>query len=251
MEKNKLNISWCYPDMLSLHGDRGNIMALEKVGELLDLDVDINKIGTYNAQIDFDNTDILFFNVGELKLVETISNVLKSQIENLKNYIENGKMIIAIGTTGAVFGKTLTREDGSVIQGLGFLDMDCTERKMIYGDDIIFELNEDSSIKIAGNQIQMIDTNVNNPEIALGKVMYGHGNNGKDKFEGAKYKNVIFTNALGPVLVKNPWYTEKLIKEAMKAKGINVEKNIDEEEFEIERKSFECVKKYNDAKVNM
>ena len=25
----------------------------------------------------------------------------------------------------------------------------------------------------------------------------------------------------------------------------------DEEEFEIERKSFECVKKYNDAKVNM
>ena len=87
MEKNKLNISWCYPDMLSLHGDRGNIMALEKVGELLDLDVDINKIGTYNAQIDFDNTDILFFNVGELKLVETISNVLKSQIENLKNYI--------------------------------------------------------------------------------------------------------------------------------------------------------------------
>ena len=247
MENNKLNIAWCYPDMLSLHGDRGNIMALKKVGELLDLDVTINKIETYNTKIDFDNTDILFFNVGELKLVETIGNVLNSQLESIKEYVEKGKMIIGIGTTGAVLGKSVTRVDGSCVKGLGFIDMDCKERDMIYGDDVIFELVADSNMKIAANQIQMIDTKVNNPDLALGKVIYGHGNNGEDEFEGARYKNVIFTNALGPVLVKNPWFAESLIKDAMKAKGVN----IDEKEFEIERNSFECVKKYNDAKVNM
>lgn len=252
MEKNKLNISWCYPDMLSLHGDRGNILALKRVGELLDLDVNIEKVETYDTKIDFNKTDILFFNVGELKLVKTIVDILEPQKEELKEYIENGKMIIAIGTTAAVFGKSVTRADGQVISGLGFLDMECKEREMVYGNDIIFNLREDSDMQIVGNQIQMIDTQLNNADIALGDLEYGLGNNGSDdKSEGAKYKNLIFTNALGPVLVKNPWYTEKLIKDAMSAKGIDIEKKINESEYEIERKSMECVKKYTETKVNM
>lgn len=252
MEKNKLNIAWCYPDMLSLHGDRGNIMALKRVGELLDLEVNINKIETYNTKIDFDNTDILFFNVGELKLVKTIADVLRPQIEAIREYVEKGKMIIAIGTTGAIFAKTVKRADDSIVDGLGLLDMNCKERAMIYGDDIIFELKEDKNIKIAANQIQMIDTKINNEELALGNVIYGHGNDESDgKLEGAKYKNLIFTNALGPVLVKNPWYAEKLIKDAMKAKGVNIEKVIEESAFEIERKSYECVKRYNETKISM
>lgn len=252
MENNKLNIAWCYPDMLSLHGDRGNIMALKKVGELLDLDVNINKIETYKTEINFDETDIMFFNVGEVKLVETLKNVFEPQLDKLRDYIEKGKMIIAIGTTGAVFGKSLKRADGTEIKGLGFLNMNCFERDMIYGDDIIFELKDDESIKIAGNQIQIIDTKLEDDDIALGIVIYGYGNEGfEKKLEGAKYKNVIFTNALGPVLVKNPWYAEKLIKEAMKTKGVTIDKKIDESEYEIERNSYECVKKYNELKVDM
>ena len=35
MKKEELNITWLYPDVLNLHGDRGNVMALKKVGEML------------------------------------------------------------------------------------------------------------------------------------------------------------------------------------------------------------------------
>lgn len=28
---NEINILWMYPDILNLHGDRGNIMAFERV----------------------------------------------------------------------------------------------------------------------------------------------------------------------------------------------------------------------------
>ena len=55
----------------------------------------------------------------------------------------------------------------------------------------------------------------------------------------------------GPVFVKNPWYAEKLIKEAMKNKNVNIESKIDENEFDIERKSFKSIKKYNEIKNNM
>ena len=82
-----------------------------------------------------------------------------------------------------------------------------------------------------------------------GKLIYGKGNNDKDQTEGAKYKNVIFTNALGPVFVKNPWYTEKIINEALKAKGCEPCEPLDESFFEIERNSFKTVRRFIDQKT--
>ena len=34
---NTLNITWLYPDLLNLHGDRGNLMAFERVGKAMGL----------------------------------------------------------------------------------------------------------------------------------------------------------------------------------------------------------------------
>lgn len=246
---NELNIVWCYPDILNLHGDRGNIMALKRVGELLGLKVNIKKIESYQEEIDFDSADILFFNTGELKVVAPIVETLKKQKEKLEEYVEKNKMIIAIGTTGAVFADETMKKDGSILNGLGILDMRCLEREYVYGDDIVYKLLEDENIEINGSQIQIIDTLLNSCK-PLGQVIYGHGNNGEaNKTEGAKYKNVIFTNCLGPAFVKNPWYAEKLIRAAMQNKGIQIEKQVDETEYEIERKSMECIKKFIDKKT--
>ena len=248
MKNNELKIAWCYPDMLNLHGDRGNIMALKKVGELLGLKVTIDKIETYDQKIDFENTDIMLFNPGEVKVVDTIVKALKKQNKELTKYIEDDKVIIVIGTTGAVFAKETKRFDGQVIEGLGILDMKCTERELVYGDDIVYKLVDDDKMEINGSQIQIIDTELN-ADIALGNIQYGHGNN-NDKKEGAKYKNVIFTNALGPVLVKNPWFAEKIIRKAAEIKGIEINKEISESEYDIEYKSLECIKKYIEKKTS-
>ena len=247
MADNELNITWCYPDVLNLHGDRGNIMAFKKVGEMLGLTVNIRKIETYNDEIDFENTDILFFNTGELKVVKNIIQTLNKQREELIEYIEKEKVAIAIGTTGAVFAKHITRVDNEEIDGLGLLDMDCKERKLVYGDDILYTLNNEET-EINGSQIQIIDTYLNS-DIALGHIKYGHGNNGNEqKQEGARYKNLVFTNALGPVFVKNPWFAEQLIRIAMKNKNIEIEKENHEDAYDIEKKSMECIKDYINKK---
>lgn len=243
----KLNITWCYPDILSLHGDRGNIMALKKVAEMLNIEVEINRIDNYDDLIDFKKTDILLFNPGELKTVPNIIEALKKQIDDLKEYVNKNKVLIVIGTTGAAFGKEIVKLDSTKIEGLGLLDMVTYERENILGDDLIIKL-KDNDIELNGSQIQVIDTKLDS-NIELAKVEYGYGNNGyENKLEGAKNNNLIFTNMLGPLFVKNPWYAELLIKKAMENKKVNIKEKISKESFDIEYKSLEAIKKYNEEK---
>lgn len=248
MENSKLNLVWLYPDMLNLHGDRGNVQAFKKVAEKIGIEINIEKIDDYDTNIDFENTDIILVNPGELKVIKTVIESLKKQKEELEEYINKNKFIIIIGTAGAIMAKNTIKLDGEEIEGLGYLNMECKQREYIYGDDIYFKLNDGLNTEIIGSQIQVIDTKLND-NIALGNIEYGLGNNG-DGTEGAKYKNIIFTNALGPIFVKNPWWAENIIKEALENKGIKIENKINKEEFELELKSNEAIKKFINSKIN-
>lgn len=242
MANKELNISWCYPDILNLHGDRGNIMALKRISELLGLKVNINRISNYKDKIDFSSSDILLFNVGELKSISYLVEALQNQKEELDKYVSENKTVIIIGTTVCAFGKKTIMLDDKEIMGLGYLDLNCYERNSIYGNDLIYKL-KNSDMEINGSQISIVDV-VLNSDISLGTSIYGRGNNG-NKSEGAKYKNIIFTNCLGPVFVKNPWFAEKIIRDAMKIKGYNIKKKISKKEYDLELKSMNCIKKYN------
>ena len=52
----------------------------------------------------------------------------------------------------------------------------------------------------------------------IGMVEIGNGNNGKDKTEGGRYKNVFGTYMHGSFLPKNPQFTDYLIELALGAK---------------------------------
>jgi CobQ-like glutamine amidotransferase family enzyme len=45
----------------------------------------------------------------------------------------------------------------------------------------------------------------------LGRVLHGHGNNGRDGHEGVKRANMIGTYLHGPLLPKNAWLADRLI----------------------------------------
>ena len=53
---------------------------------------------------------------------------------------------------------------------------------------------------------------------SLGKVIQGYGNNGEDSTEGAFYHNAIATYSHGPLLPKNPFIADWLIKVALQNK---------------------------------
>ncbi len=202
-----LRLGWMYPDCLNLHGERGSVQAFVRVGENLGVTVQVHRVDALDSKIPFEELDLLLFLPGELKEFEFLRPALERQRKELNAYLDRGGWIIAIGTTGLLFGKQTVREDGSSFEGLGLLDLTGKERKFVWGDDIHFRLR-DTKQEIFGSQIQMADVETTMP---LGDVLYGRGNNANGT-EGARFQNLIFTNCLGPVFVKNPWWTEEIIR---------------------------------------
>lgn len=40
----EINLAWMYPDILNLHGDRGNIMAFERIANIFDIKLNVHRI---------------------------------------------------------------------------------------------------------------------------------------------------------------------------------------------------------------
>lgn len=238
---NIVKVAWMYPDILNLHGDRGNAKAFEIISKKMKIKLEIDRINNLNEEINYDNYDILLFNAGELKHIEKVEERLQKDIEKIKQYIKDNKIIFVTGTTGALFANNINRLDGSSFSGLKLLDMDIKERNMVIGDDLYYKFGK---MEIMSSQIQMIDITLNDAK-EFGKIIYGYGNDGKS--EGARYKNLMFTNSLGPVLVKNPWVTEYLINLVLKNKGLKEINN--KVNYNIELKSLESAKEFINKKV--
>ena len=49
----------------------------------------------------------------------------------------------------------------------------------------------------------------------LGTVLKGYGNNGEDKTEGVRYKNVFGSYSHGPILPKNPELCDEILRSAL------------------------------------
>ena len=213
---NKITVGWMYPNLLNLHGEVGSIQALVQIGKKLDVDVEIIRIEDFDDPIPYDSLDMLIFLPGE---IVTFNNLIPAlNTESFKEYLNNNGYVLAIGTSGLMFGKEILREDGTTVHGLGLLDMTAKERKYVWGDDLHFRLNH-TEMELIGSQIQMADVEAANP---LGTTIYGMGNNNSGA-EGARWNNLIYTNCLGPLFVKNPWFAESIIRDILLEKNVELD----------------------------
>lgn len=244
MNDKKINMLWLYPDLLNLHGDRGNVLAFKRTAAMLGIQLNIYKIENLTDTLELDDIDIIFLNPGELGTILNIIKTLNLKKEELLKFVQEGKYIIAIGTSGAILSKEIHTLDKNVHYGLGLINMECKQRENVIGDDIYYVINLEQ--EIIGSQIQMLDFKVDN-ENALGETVYGYGNM-NNGYEGGRNKNAIFTNALGPVFVKNPWWAEEILTDIAKQKEIKTNV-IPLDNFEIEIKSFNSTKKFIEEKL--
>lgn len=205
---HKLTIAWMYPDLLNLHGERGSVQALVRAAENLGLEALVRRIDDPDDETPLDELDLLLFLPGEIKTLSVIREALRGREELLRQYVERGGTVVAIGTSGLLFGREILRLDGSRVEGLGLLELTARERELVWGDDLRLRVN-DTKQELAGCQVSMADVETSMP---LGRTIYGRGNDGSGA-EGARYKNLIYTNCLGPLFVKNPWFAETILKD--------------------------------------
>ena len=240
---DKITVLWLYPDILNLHGDRGNLMALERIGKLMELPVEVRRVDKLTDPLPLDEADLLVLTSGEVKNMPHVIDALRQEQAVLDEYVARGGYILAIGTAGAVLAKETERLDGTSFAGLSLLPMRCQERAKVYGDDIWFSLCDDPQLKLMGNQIQVIDTELLEGAQPLGKLIYGYGNDGADD-EGCQAGRIIFTNTLGPLLVKNPRYTERLLTALAADHGLAPGRQLSAEDTDYEDHSYQLIEQF-------
>ncbi len=215
----KIKIAHVYPELLNLYGDMGNIASLKKRAQWRNIEVDVVEYNI-NDIIDFENTDILFIGGGSDKEQLTVCNKLKEYADEIKKYIENNGVIMAICSGFEILGKYY-KVNNKEVQALGLLDIytEYADNRLI--DDVIIKTDFlERPVVGFENHGGRVYINNHNP---LGKVVYGNGNNGIDGLEGVMYKNVIGTYLHGPLLPKNPHLSDYIIKKALQNKYGEIE----------------------------
>ena len=219
-ETRKFKIAWLFPDVLYLHGERGNVLALERVSRALGLEPEVNKIDVEGEDFEPLAYDLIFCPPGELSSFPRVIEKLAPAREALLDFVASGRVLLATGTSVCVFGERTERLDGSAIDGLGLLACTFKERRLVYGDDLYVKTSYCPQYdQCFGVQVQMVD--VESREEPFAEIIYGYGNN-EGKSEGMVKNNSIFTNMLGPALVLNPWLTKEIVLRAARAGGLKL-----------------------------
>ncbi len=216
----EINIIHLFPDLLNLYGDKGNIASLVKRLEWRGIGANVITVCDRDAEIDFENADIIFIGGGPDKEQDVVCEILKKQKSSLSAYAENGGVIVAACGGFEILGKYYYSSQTKK-EGVGILDV-CTEPsdKRLIGNVVLdcdlfeqkivgFE-NHAGRMKIGGCR-------------PLGRVVLGSGNDGTSGYEGVIYKNVIATYLHGPLLIKNPMLCDYILNAALKKKYADFE----------------------------
>jgi hypothetical protein len=147
--------------------------------------------------------------------------------EALHAAADRGAVVLAVCGGYQLLGHSYEL-DGRELPGVGLVDLTTIREpgpRLIGNCAIEADLGTGPQV-IAGFENHGGRTYLGPDERPLGRVLAGHGNNGKDGFEGVHRGNVIGTYLHGPLLPKNVWLADRLIELAL---GIELEPLPDQE----------------------
>jgi len=213
----QLNIAHLYPDLLNIYGDKGNVISLCKRCEWRGIEVNVSNINL-GDEIDPQKYDIYFMGGGQDKQQIAVSKELQLRKEALKEAAEDNAVFLTICGGYQLLGHYYQPMDAEKLLGIGILDAYTEASNNRYIGNVTVETNFLTPKTLVGFENHSGLTYLGNGVEPLGKVVVGKGNNGKDGFEGAHYKNVFGTYLHGSLLPKNPVFADHLILEALKRK---------------------------------
>jgi len=242
----ELRILWLYPDILNLHGDRGNAMALVRVCHQLGVVTALKRVDRLEDPIDLGAADLILIGPGELAVMDAVVGALTPYAHKLAELVDAGKPVLVTGTSAAIVARETIRVDSSRIPGLGLVNMEVAEREEILGDDLILDTGGQ---ELGGMQIRMTDLCLDPGQESFATVLYGVGNADNPDLEGARRSNLVVTGLLGPALTKNPWFARYLIDKALICRYGRPSSVSDQDLWTLERTGAAAVRSFNASKT--
>ena len=221
----KLKLAHLYPQLLNIYGDMGNVLAIKKRCEWRGINIEIDEI---NIGDKIGEHDIYFIGGGQDAQQIEVSQELQRHKRFLQDELD--RMAVFLGICGGyqLMGHYYQPHNGDKLPGISIIDAYTVagEKRFIGNVTVHTDLVEPDTLVGFENHSGL--TYLSGETTPIGKVLTGNGNNGKDKTEGARYKNAFGTYLHGSFLPKNPHFTDYLLELAL---GIKPEPLDDEIEY--------------------
>ncbi|ABS40423.1 type 1 glutamine amidotransferase [Clostridium botulinum] len=233
----ELNICHLYPDLLNVYGDIGNILVLKYRAQQRGIKINVSNVSIKDS-FPIDKYDIALFGGGQDYEQSIVSkDMVETKKNDLTEYIEKGKVLLAICGGYQLLGKYYTTPEGEKLDGLDILDIYTEGGDIRFIGNTVIK-NEEFNETYVGFENHSGRTYIGNLK-PLGKVIAGYGNNGEDQEEGCIYKNTFCTYFHGSLLSKNPELADRLLSTALKNKyGEEVELEPLDDNLEFKAKEF-------------
>jgi CobQ-like glutamine amidotransferase family enzyme len=130
--------------------------------------------------------------------------------------VEDGAVLLAVCGGYQLLGHSYQLGDER-IEGLGLADLETvrvTGPRLIGNVEIEVDV-DGAPRRLAGFENHGGRTHLGPEATPLGRVIRGFGNNGDDGQEGVRRRNAIGTYLHGPLLPKNAWFADRLIRLAL------------------------------------
>jgi lipid II isoglutaminyl synthase (glutamine-hydrolysing) len=210
-----------YPELMNIYADRGNIAVLRARCEWRGLGFELAS-ASLGEPLDPDAHDLIYMGGGQDRDQAVVAHdMVATKRDALHAAAGRGAVVLAVCGGYQLLGHSY-QLDGQELPGVGLVDLRTVREpgpRLIGNCAIEADLGAGTRV-IAGFENHGGRTYLGPSERPLGRVLKGHGNNGRDGFEGVRRDNVIGTYLHGPLLPKNIWLADRVIELAL---GIELE----------------------------
>ena len=215
----ELNICHMYPDVLNLYGDRGDILCMEKRLSWRGIETHLTRL-PIGESAPLSRFDLIFIGGGQdFEQQVLLEDLHRGKDKEIISAVEDGKTFLTICGGYQMLGCYYETYDGQRCDFIGALDLYTVGSKQRMIGNYSFRCEEQSGgSTVIGFENHSGRTFLGSGVAPLGSVLAGYGNNGQDKTEGARYKNVFGTYSHGPLLPKNPALCDFILLTALKRK---------------------------------
>jgi CobQ-like glutamine amidotransferase family enzyme len=216
---DRLRVCALYPELMNIYADRGNLALLQKRCEWRGLGFELSGVDLGDP-LDPDAHDLFYIGGGQDRDQALCAGDLATvKREALHAAAADGKVIFAVCGGYQLLGHSYEL-GGERLPGVGLVDLETVREdgpRLIGNVAIEVDLGGGPRV-LAGFENHGGRTRLGAGERPLGRVLRGHGNDGRSGSEGVRggaQGTVLGTYLHGPLLPKNSWFADWLTATAL------------------------------------